>query len=78
LQKKGHTLTVDWWCLGCIIYEMITGYPPFRHKNRMQLFEAIISQNFPIPEVKINIRFRHLKNFKICCKDCFKKTQLRD
>lgn len=29
VQRKGHGLAVDWWSLGCIIYEMVVGEPPF-------------------------------------------------
>jgi serine/threonine protein kinase len=29
LFKIGHGKTVDWWTFGCIIVEMISGYPPF-------------------------------------------------
>lgn len=25
VDKKGHGKAVDWWSLGCIIYEMLTG-----------------------------------------------------
>jgi len=27
--KLGHGKNVDWWTFGCIIFEMITGQPPF-------------------------------------------------
>jgi serum/glucocorticoid-regulated kinase 2 len=30
---SGHDHTVDWWALGCIIYEMLIGIVPFHHKN---------------------------------------------
>ena len=29
LLKKGYGKAVDWWTLGCIIIEMVTGNPPF-------------------------------------------------
>ena len=29
IQKKGYDKGVDWWSLGCIFYEMLTGYMPF-------------------------------------------------
>jgi len=29
LRKEGHNKSVDWWTLGCIIYEMIFNRPPF-------------------------------------------------
>ena len=29
LNKKGHGKSVDFWTLGCIIFELATGYPPF-------------------------------------------------
>lgn len=29
INREGHGKCVDWWCLGCLIYEMVTGYPPF-------------------------------------------------
>lgn len=29
LRKEGHNKNVDWWTLGCIVYEMIFNRPPF-------------------------------------------------
>lgn len=43
---------VDWWTLGCIIFEMITGLPPFYKNNRKELFEGIKSEN---PKLPLNI-----------------------
>ncbi|EGR30978.1 protein kinase domain protein [Ichthyophthirius multifiliis] len=47
LLKKGHGKPVDWWTLGCFIYELITGLPPFYKEDRKQLFECIKYNNFP-------------------------------
>lgn len=41
IKKEGHGVEVDWWCLGCLISEMVTSFPPFVNDNRMKLFEMI-------------------------------------
>ena len=49
IKKMGHRIDVDWWCLGCIIFEMVTGFPPFKSQNRLELFEAILYQPLQMP-----------------------------
>lgn len=39
LLKQGHGKAVDWWTLGCIIFEMVTGMPPYYSNQRSELFE---------------------------------------
>ena len=33
LKNEAYLFSVDWWGLGCVIYEMIAGKPPFRDKK---------------------------------------------
>ena len=49
LKKKGYDKTVDWWALGCLLYEMITGYLPFHIPKGNKIDPKIYEKplNFP-------------------------------
>lgn len=53
LMGNGYNKTVDWWTLGVLLYEMLTGLPPFYDENTNEMYRKILSEplHFPGPEV---------------------------
>ncbi|KAL6069566.1 AGC protein kinase [Balamuthia mandrillaris] len=49
LRGKGHGCAVDWWSLGTMVYEMLTGLPPFYSKNVQVMFQKIVSADLMFP-----------------------------
>ena len=33
LKGRAYGLSVDWWALGTLLYELLIGIPPFYHHN---------------------------------------------
>jgi len=50
LRQIGHGLTVDYWGLGMIAYEMMTGLPPWYTTDRKKLFKRIKRAQLIIPD----------------------------
>ncbi|CRG97095.1 rac-beta serine/threonine protein kinase, putative [Plasmodium gallinaceum] len=50
IEQRGHGKAVDWWSLGIMIYEMLTGNLPFNSSNRNILFERIKYENLTYPK----------------------------
>lgn len=53
LHGQGYTKAVDWWTLGVLLYEMLTGLPPFYDENTNEMYRKILSEplQFPGPEI---------------------------
>ena len=52
LNRKSHAgygIGVDWWSLGTLVYEMLTGWPPFYDKNLKKMCEKILTADLKFP-----------------------------
>ncbi|DBA96260.1 TPA: hypothetical protein ACH3X3_002445 [Trebouxia sp. C0006] len=49
IQGKGHGKDVDWWSVGILLFEMMTGMPPFNAKSRNQLQKQITGGKLKYP-----------------------------
>ena len=67
LVGQGQDFAADFWTLGCFIYEMLAGSPPFRNENTQQLFRSIIMSKPKFPP-----------NFTKEAKDLIKKLLCKD
>lgn len=50
IKGEKQTFAVDWWSLGVLIYEMLTGSPPFWSSDNKTLLKKIIQKQFKMSE----------------------------
>ena len=44
-QSAPYGKAVDWWSLGTLIYEMISGLPPFYDRNKRIMYNKILTSS---------------------------------
>ena len=69
LNQQGHGFCVDYWGLGMILFEMMTGLPPWYTTDRAKLFRRLRSAPLIFPNEI---------NFSPSCKTCIAGLLERD
>ena len=49
ILNKGHGKPVDWWALGVLIFEMLSGFPPFYDDDPMGTYQKILHGKIDFP-----------------------------
>jgi 3-phosphoinositide dependent protein kinase-1 len=50
LNDRAASYSSDIWAIGCILYQLIAGKPPFKGSNEYQTFQKIIKLEYSIPD----------------------------
>ncbi|KAJ8099323.1 kinase-like domain-containing protein [Lipomyces tetrasporus] len=57
IARKAYNKSVDWWSLGILVFEMLTGYTPFYDQTPMRTYEKVLQcevryPNYILPEAR--------------------------
>ncbi|KAK6473639.1 ribosomal protein S6 kinase alpha-6 isoform X1 [Huso huso] len=50
VNRRGHTQSADWWSLGVLMFEMLTGTLPFQGKDRNETMSMILKAKLGMPQ----------------------------
>jgi len=48
-RHTGYSQAIDWWSLGIVAFEMLTGWPPFFDRNFNVMCEKILRKPIKFP-----------------------------
>ncbi|XP_078614640.1 serine/threonine-protein kinase PLK2-like [Branchiostoma floridae x Branchiostoma japonicum] len=74
LQKKGHGYAADMWALGCAIYTMLTGRPPFETASLKTTYARILEGQYVMPTRLVTSSKALLR--ALLCKDPLQRLTL--
>lgn len=50
LKGRGHDKQLDYYCLGALLYEMLTGLPPYYSKDTNEMYYKILNEDLTFPD----------------------------
>ena len=50
MENKGHGKGVDWWALGTLVFEMLSGLPPYYDTNVQRMYHKILHEPLRFPK----------------------------
>lgn len=50
LKGIGHDKQLDYYCLGALLYEMLTGLPPYYSKDTNEMYNKILNEQLVFPD----------------------------
>lgn len=77
ILSKAYGKPIDWWALGVVMFEIVTGNTPFKNDNTNKMFKNILSVKYKTPrtvssdlsdlirnllQLDLSKRFGNLKN----------------
>lgn len=67
ILKQGHTLSVDFYCIGAVLYEFVTGLPPFYSQKTEDIYKSAVNEEITFPyNIPLSYELKNLLKGLLC------------